>query len=111
MEASAALLHPVINLVPFVAALTRTATYQTDKQNGTAKRCPGQGLHIQEQVRMLGFGHADSRCPRHRAQPHGPRPKYCARKVGLCKSDDGQYLNFKQSSANIKPPDYLHVEG
>lgn len=29
---------------------------------------------------------------RRRAQPHGPRPRYCARKVGLCESDDGEYL-------------------
>ena len=54
--------------------------------------CPGQGLQIQEQVRMLGLGHAYSRCHRRRAQPHGPRPRYCARKVGLCESHDSECL-------------------
>ena len=61
------------------------------KQNGTAKRCPGQGLQIQEQVRMLRFGHACSRCHRRRTQAPGSRPRYCARKVGLCKSHDSEF--------------------
>ena len=37
---------------------------------------------------MLRFGHAYSRCHRRHTQPHGPRPRYCARKVGLCKCHD-----------------------
>jgi hypothetical protein len=59
---SAALLHLVINLVLFVSALIRTAISSNGcyKQNGTTKRCPGRALQIQEQVRMLGFRHADS---------------------------------------------------
>jgi hypothetical protein len=41
---------------------------------------------------MLGLKHAYSRCHRRRAQPHGPRPRYCARKVGLCESHDSECL-------------------
>jgi hypothetical protein len=92
--ASAALLHPVINLVLFVSTIIRPATSSNGchKQNSIAKRCTGQGLQIQEQVRMLGFGHAYSQYHRRRAQPHGPRPRYCARKVGLCESHNSECL-------------------
>jgi hypothetical protein len=49
MGVSAALLHPIINLLRFVSAIIRPATSLNGcyKKNGTAKRCPGQGLQIQ----------------------------------------------------------------
>ena len=87
--ASAALLHPVINFVRFASSSDLRPHQTTTSQNGTAKRCPRQGLQIQEQVRMLGFGHAYSRRHRCRAQRQGPCPGRCARKAGSCKSHDG----------------------
>ena len=70
-------LHPVINLVLFLSAIIRPTNSSNGcyKQNGTAKRCSGQGLQIQEQFRKFGFGHTYPSSPRQSARPHGPRPR------------------------------------
>jgi hypothetical protein len=61
---------------------------------------------------MLGFQHAYSRSQRRRAQPHGPRPRYCARKVGLCEGHDSEYFkNLDIHQLRLNPLDYLDAEG
>merc|ERR1712000_427075 len=57
-------------------------TYTLIKQlsyNCTAKRCPGQGLYVFKQFRMLGLRHNDSCSPGESARPHGLRPWWCTR--------------------------------
>jgi hypothetical protein len=58
-----------------------------------------RGSQIQEQSRMLGFGHTYSCSPRQSARPHGPRPRprprWCVEKVGLCKSHDSECLKVE----------------
>ena len=61
---------------------------------------------------MLRFEHAYSRCYRRRTQPPASRPRCCAKKVGLCKIHDSDYLKFKQFSHRLRstPPVYLDVK-
>lgn len=58
----------------FLSAVISPAAYQTTViKNGPAKGCPGQGLQIQEQFRMLGFAHTYSCSAKQSAPRQGPR--------------------------------------
>merc|ERR1711964_524841 len=84
-------------------------TYTLIKQlsyNCTAKRCPGQGLYVFKQFRMLGLRHNDSCSPGESARPHGLRPWWCTRKVSSCESN-ANYLDVegrRQLRANYATP-------